>query len=338
MMTKDNKAAARHLARVKEIALALVDSPEMTHAEVSALFAVSRPTAVKLLVDARTSLGMSDGRPGKEIIRPRPSPVAAPPVVAIADNPPLPKRVKGAKRPVVKEKEAKEESKQTPRERRDERVRMIVDHLDRRGDLIGADVCRMFGVSPVTGTSLLRLAQSARATGKVVVVGKVEAAPPPTTMVTKDALTVGIDMTRELFDSANKLKKKAHAIARDLDHARFFVLGCPKDGAPFPGFCQECGEKEAAKIDVMNQPRLLQVGYGDIARLHSEAIKTEKALVDIVSTYNDVLSQCYSYEALEKFISNVRVAIQNVCPEYARELAVEMRRLQSMGGGNSVPG
>ncbi len=149
------------------------------------------------------------------------------------------------------------------------------------------------------------------------------------------AIMMGVNMGKELFDSAQKLKRIADDLERDVSHARYFILGCPtgEKDHPYPGLCPRCGVKEVERITVRNQPRLLNVGYSDIASLFGVAVRAQTSLTKIVDTQTKVLNQYYSYDQLDKFISDVRAAVAEVCPEHKKELAEAIRRRQAKSGG-----
>lgn len=197
------------------------------------------------------------------------------------------------------------------------------------------DIMDRYGISKPIAISTRKSAEALIAAdgatgGPVAVTAQVVAA--PTNVSGPQAIALGLDMTRELQASASRLRELSNEMRDQLRHATYFVLGCP-EGHEYPGLCSRCGAEEVAKITVRNQPRLLQIGYLDIAKLVEAAAKTEVAMKGVVDSYDSVLTRFYSYEALAKFISDVRTAIQNVCPENQKALSAEIRRLQLLAGG-----
>jgi hypothetical protein len=221
---------------------------------------------------------------------------------------------------------------------KDKQLPAVIDLLEAAA-MIGRkvtleEVKAVTGVSKPTAIALRKKAEAAIAAKVAGSVGRAMPAgglPPQADSTTRvGALVGGLDMITELTNAIGRVKAIAKRIELDARHARYFVLGSP-DGHQYPGLCTRCGAEEVSEITVRHKPALLQVGYGDVARLEGEALKAEKAVSDIVDKYNNVVGTFYNYQALERFMTNVQSAINTVCPENARAIAKELARLQSQG-------
>lgn len=147
-----------------------------------------------------------------------------------------------------------------------------------------------------------------------------------------EGIVTGINMTKELQDGVTRMIDQMAALEADLRHARYFLNGCP-EGHAYPGMCRKCGEAEVAQLTMRAAPKGLEVSYTDISRLTATIIRAQEVLAKHVTSYNDVLAQLYNYNQLEQYIDNVRTAVKNVCPQFAKALAAELRRLQTQTGG-----